>query len=539
MLVRSRVHAAAFSFGSGKLLTHSLSAVEFSALPVAALVVRDDVIVAVNSAYEALFGLSADQAIGRNIREDIASNVLSVDMVRVEETRTMVESGERPAGTLKLRIVDSLGRTRALRVEWVPRPEPGTSMVFLVEEERDERIAEFTGRLTRASSEFMLLAEEREILTRSVDALVEFGFAARILLLNANGTGIVPDSIRRRVATMGPFAFDQRWREASLSLEVAKRMNPRFEQGRAAFFLDGAELFENLVQPLPDSPPVAHVRCSAMQLPIIVNGAVFGIFIVAGEAVVPGFIGPFELFGAFIGRAIESGRMRVQNLERERLAALGEAAAVMAHEVRNPIAAIVNAVTLLQREAAPREALLTMIAEESERLERIVSDLLVLGRRLVPQLVPTSLHALGDAACKLLVARGGAGDIPIEVLDTGQGWALVDPDLMSMAVLNVLQNAVQASPADGRVRVSVESREGVNPAVALCIDDEGDGFSINDLGRVFEPFFTTRPAGTGVGLAVVRRLVEACGGQVEISSRRGFGARVALVFPETSMRSVE
>ena len=79
--------------------------------------------------------------------------------------------------------------------------------------------------------------------------------------------------------------------------------------------------------------------------------------------------------------------------------------------------------------------------------------------------------------------------------------------------------------------VSTEFRDGIRPATALCIDDEGPGFPAGSAERIFEPFFTTRAAGTGVGLAVVLRIVEACGGRVEAGSSPSGGARVALVFP--------
>jgi signal transduction histidine kinase len=104
---------------------------------------------------------------------------------------------------------------------------------------------------------------------------------------------------------------------------------------------------------------------------------------------------------------------------------------------------------------------------------------------------------------------------------------------VQLALWNVLRNAVQASPAGREVTVGVEVR---GERVALVVDDDGPGFPERDVERLLEPFHTTRATGTGIGLAVVRRVVESCRGSLEIGTRPRGGGRVVLVFPAASVR---
>jgi len=253
-----------------------------------------------------------------------------------------------------------------------------------------------------------------------------------------------------------------------------------------------------------------------------------------------------KIFAQLVGAAVENARLHqhaalrldaLQKLqselvERERLAALGEAAAVMAHEVRNPISAILNAVTLLERGSNPgasQAELHRVIAEEAERLERLVSDLLAVGRPLVPRVREADLADVAEATVAMLRTRHELEQCVIDpVVSEGATMAAIDPDLVELAVLNVLRNAVQASPRGGHVRVTVASRD---DRVVLSVDDEGPGIDKEVARRMFEPFFTTRATGTGIGLAVVRRVVDASGGLIEIGRSPSGGGRISLVFP--------
>jgi two-component system, NtrC family, sensor histidine kinase HydH len=246
------------------------------------------------------------------------------------------------------------------------------------------------------------------------------------------------------------------------------------------------------------------------------------------------------MFTELVARAIENVRLRTELVQRERLAALGEAAAVMAHEVRNPITAILNAQTLLLKEATDpnsQGALLCVIGEEALRLERLVSDLLDLGRPLTPRVKSVDLHELAETSVSVLSARGEAGGIEFVVeRPLAHVLADIDPELTQLALWNVLRNAAQASPTGKRVVVTVIAR---GERCALVVDDEGPGFPTEQVERILEPFHTTRATGTGIGLAVVRRVVEACRGSIEIGASPSGGGRFVMVFrvPDRSSQS--
>jgi signal transduction histidine kinase len=170
-----------------------------------------------------------------------------------------------------------------------------------------------------------------------------------------------------------------------------------------------------------------------------------------------------------------------------------------------------------------------VIGEEAMRLDRLVGDLLDLGRPLTPRLRSVDLHELASRSVAVLASRGEAGAAEVVILPSpAVVTAEIDPDLTQLALWNVVRNAVQASPPGKRVTVSVDAR---GERAALLVDDEGAGFPAEHVERVLEPFHTTRATGTGIGLAVVRRVVEACRGSIEIGESPGGGGRFVMVFP--------
>ncbi len=503
--------------------------VDFDALPVAALLLQDEVIVAVNPAYTSLLGVSADELVGLTSDQLVAAYVMPVDLPRLERDRVVAVSDASSAGTIRLRVTDSARRVRSLRIEWRLGETPGSSVVYLVDDDPDSRVKELADGLARKSAALAVARTEDEVLVGAVDAIVERGFEASFLLARA-GTDVLeqgPNGSPRMDANM--LAARKALTGMSVPVDVLRAFNPRFDEGHAAFFPDVDLMVARLFPDLAEVLQRARLGPHFVEVPLIVSGALFGVLFVSGEALTPGLAGPIEMFGELIERAIEAIRMRRRLLEGERLAALGEAAAVMAHEVRNPVAAMLNAVTLLQRDAMPREALVAMIAEEAGRLERIVTDLLTLGRPLEPRLVAVELVTVLRKAWSLLGARGSTADVELVGAAELDGLeVVVDADLLELALVNVLRNAVEASPAGGAVRVCLGSCDDME-RVAVAVDDEGSGFPSEVLERAFEPFFTTRPTGTGIGLAVVRRVIEASDGRVVIGEAPNGGARVSLL----------
>jgi PAS domain S-box-containing protein len=232
------------------------------------------------------------------------------------------------------------------------------------------------------------------------------------------------------------------------------------------------------------------------------------------------------------------GQAQGQLVKRERLAALGELAAVVAHEVRNPLGVIFNSVTSLKRlvmatATGDTNMLLDIVGEEADRLNRIVGDLLDFARSAEPAPVPTDLERLLEEV--LETARGALNPQNLTVVrevDPQLPKVPTDERLMRQALLNLALNALQAMPRGGQLTLRVRpSEHHGKQIVRIEVEDTGVGIP-SELGeRIFEPFFTTKATGTGLGLAVVRRIVEDHRGEVEVNSAVGRGTCVSVLLP--------
>ena len=226
----------------------------------------------------------------------------------------------------------------------------------------------------------------------------------------------------------------------------------------------------------------------------------------------------------------ELARAQRQLIQQERLAALGELSAVVAHEVRNPLGVIFNSLGSLRRMLRPSgdaKMLLDIVGEEADRLNRIVGDLLDFARPSTPQLRPEPLERIVDEAVQAALAQNSGVQLAREA-DPAVPPVPMDARLMRQAVLNVAVNAVQAMPRGGRLSVRLRREDG---AALLEIEDTGAGIPEEVRHRIFEPFFTTKASGTGLGLAVVKRIVEGHGGEIAVRSRPGAGTTFSLRFP--------
>lgn len=217
-------------------------------------------------------------------------------------------------------------------------------------------------------------------------------------------------------------------------------------------------------------------------------------------------------------------------VKRERLAALGELSAVVAHEVRNPLGVLFNALSRLRRITGPNDearALLEVMNEEAERLDAMVTDLLDFARPYQARRVPASLPNVVAAA--LEAVRGAAGEKTRAVQFEVRGELPVteiDPQLVRQAVVNLVTNAVQVS--QGRRPIKVELCPVSSEVVRLEVTDDGPGVAPELRERIFAPFFTTRAKGSGLGLAVVQQVAEAHGGRVSVRPAEQYGSVFSL-----------
>jgi signal transduction histidine kinase len=237
-------------------------------------------------------------------------------------------------------------------------------------------------------------------------------------------------------------------------------------------------------------------------------------------------------------RSYEELRTAQEELvKKEQLAVVGELAAVIAHEVRNPLAIIANAVAGLRKQAISREdheTLLGILDEETSRLNRLVTDLLRYARPVNIQRTHFSLADLIDRTLGLANTDRKAIKTELQVeCHEGRIWG--DTNLLRQVFDNLVDNAVQAMGTGGTltVRVRTSTEEGVD-GLAVDIVDTGEGMDTQVRSRARDPFFTTRPSGTGLGLAIVDRIVDAHGGVFAIQSRAGEGTTVTVFLPHGS-----
>jgi signal transduction histidine kinase len=238
-----------------------------------------------------------------------------------------------------------------------------------------------------------------------------------------------------------------------------------------------------------------------------------------------------KAFNAMAARLRAARDDQAQEYRRDKLTALGELSAALAHEIRNPIGVINTSSALLEKaDADPgrRAELTRMIREESQRVSQLVQDFLQLSRHRQPEFAP--IDPVQPMQRALDLALAGRGDIRVE-RDFGHGAARVSADagLLQQAWGNIFTNAVQAlAGRPGTIRLQTRVRDG---EVRLTAEDSGPGVPAEILPRLFEPFFTTKEHGTGLGLSIAHTLVEANGGRLEALAPERGGARFGMRFP--------
>ncbi len=206
-------------------------------------------------------------------------------------------------------------------------------------------------------------------------------------------------------------------------------------------------------------------------------------------------------------------------------------AARLAHEVKNPLAAIKGLSTHMARQAADPKAAerLAIVAAEADRLQSIVEGFLSFSRGLDDlKLGPTTPYQVARELAVLLEARAQEADVTIEV--AGDDALVLDADARKLrqALLNVVLNALQASPRGGTVRIAVARECGGG---RITVQDDGVGMTPDVLERIRKPYFTTKEGGTGLGVAVARGLVEQHGGRLEFKSAPSRGTTVTIGLP--------
>ena len=220
----------------------------------------------------------------------------------------------------------------------------------------------------------------------------------------------------------------------------------------------------------------------------------------------------------------------------EKLAALGQLAAGVAHEINNPLAGMRNAFELIKSTLAPENEhydLLELIDREIERISGIVYQMYQLYRRAPQELVETDLARIVGEVVAMLESAAVKRRVAIRLLPKPESArVLLAEGEVKQILYNLIRNALQASPPEGTVEVTVISHE--HEAI-VRIADRGAGIADEVLPYIFDPFFSTKQgeehAGMGLGLSVSRSLIEAMGGRIEVQTELGSGSRFSVVFP--------
>jgi signal transduction histidine kinase len=267
-----------------------------------------------------------------------------------------------------------------------------------------------------------------------------------------------------------------------------------------------------------------------------------------GNTVAPDVRAVLEVLASQVAIAIEDCRLVEENVrlerrlaEGERLAALGQMAATVAHEVKNPLSAIKSIAQVMREDDNLSDEYakdLTMIVGETDRLSQSVTQLLSFARREPPASSPCSADDLARAVADLFRANAGGKRISIECLARSSSELNgVSAGAVRDALSNLLLNALQATPAGGQIKIEAFRKNG---DVVFAVTDSGPGVSTDLQTRIWEPFFTTRQRGTGLGLAIVRKRMEEAGGSATLAPRdNDRGARFELRLPLDLLRGSE
>ena len=218
----------------------------------------------------------------------------------------------------------------------------------------------------------------------------------------------------------------------------------------------------------------------------------------------------------------------------ERLSVLGEIAAGLAHEIRNPLAGMKGALEIVGARAAagtPEAEFSAIAAREAQRLEGLVQEFLDYARPRPPRLRPGELPQVLRRVAGLLGPEAERAGVLLEVdADSSPAGPRIDPEQIQQVLVNVVLNAIQASPRGGRVSVRCRGEEG---RAVIVVADQGPGIAPEARARIFEPFYTTKERGSGLGLAISQRIVAAHGGEIRIEPGPGGGTRVEIDLPES------
>ncbi|MBU4345003.1 MAG: two-component sensor histidine kinase [Proteobacteria bacterium] len=231
-------------------------------------------------------------------------------------------------------------------------------------------------------------------------------------------------------------------------------------------------------------------------------------------------------------RARERLRLKEQLTKAQHLSSLGEMVAGVSHEIRNPLGIIRSSAALLKKKMNhfdPSSAIPDIIIEESDRLNNIITDFLSFAKPKMPNLAPCRVEEVLDRNITFLASQiEKQGYIINKHYDSNLPEIMADSAMLYQAFLNILINSMQAMPGGGKIDIQLTSKDN---SVTITFEDEGEGMPEDVMEKIWEPFFTTKEKGTGLGLGIVKNIIEMHNGTIHIDNRSARGARIAVKLP--------
>lgn len=333
---------------------------------------------------------------------------------------------------------------------------------------------------------------EDAILGRSTSKLIQSGNWFRILL------GIPQDS---RLITIAPLRAEQ---------PLSRISGP---------VLGVVEIVQDLTE---DYKAIFDFQIRVITTSSVVMGALFLalLFVVKrGESIIE-------------KRAQERLKLKEKLSRAEHLSTLGEMVAGISHEIRNPLGIIKSSSELLKKKMAgydPSNTIPDIIIEESVRLNNIITDFLNFAKPRIPNMMACNVEDVLEKNINFLASHIEQEGYMVEKhYDHNIPEITADSDMLYQAFLNILINAMQAMPEGGKIRVAIQSTDNT---VKIFFEDEGEGIPQDLMGKIWDPFFTTKAKGTGLGLGIVKNIIESHSGNVQIRTRPGAGAQVKVELP--------
>lgn len=217
----------------------------------------------------------------------------------------------------------------------------------------------------------------------------------------------------------------------------------------------------------------------------------------------------------------------------EKMATIGELAAAIAHEIKNPLAGISGAIQVFAEDFSPndpRKEIIKEVLGEIDRLDKAVRDLLSFARPPEPNFVKTPILPVVERATRLIGAQAKKQNVNIEIIAAEDIEFHVDPEQMQQVFLNVMINALHSMPGGGILTVMTYPKTDRGEA-EISITDTGQGIRQEEILNIFKPFFTTKHGGTGLGLAISKNIVEKHGGALIVESQVGTGSKFRIILP--------